>query len=150
MSIYKVDNWSGLQTESANVAQLWCTESVTAGDWIATHWNDTSNPGGTQGESYRIGDADEEDFDVVGVALATTAAAGMVPVQIKGIVAVANVADATDTLGTKLMISTTAGRAEAYSGTDPLVRVLGATTTTASSANVASVFLYTHPRFISI
>ena len=150
MSIYKIDNFAGLQTESAVSAQLWCTEAVTAGDWIAIHWNDTTSPGATQGESYRIGDGDEDDFDVVGVALATTTAAGFVPVQVKGIVTVANVADATDTLGTKLMISATAGRAEAYSGTDPLVRILGATTTTASSANVASCLLYPHPRFISL
>lgn len=150
MSIYKSDNYNGNQTESSVSAQLWCTEAVTAGNWIAIHWNDVTNPGATQGESYRIADGDEDDYDVVGVALQTTTAAGFAQVQVKGIVTTADVADAADTLGTKLMISATAGRAEAYSGTDPLVRVLGATTTTASASNVASVLLYPHPRFISI
>ena len=148
MAIYKQDGYNGSFTDSSVSEQLYCTEAVTAGQWIAIHWNDLTNPGAIQGESYRIADSDEETYDVVGVALQTTTAAGFVQVQVRGVCPTANIADAASTIGQKLAISSTAGRAEAYSGTNPALRVIGAVVT-APSSNVGSCRIYPHEKFIS-
>jgi hypothetical protein len=122
----KMDGWDGSDTEAAQQAQLWLTETVAAGDWIAVHEGDTTNPGGLEGDSFRLADSDEETYDVVGVAVNASTGAGLYPVYIRGKVS-ANVATGTAS-GVLLQIdATTPGQAELYAGTDPALRVLGTT-----------------------
>lgn len=148
----KTDGWAGSGTNVSSMAaqdvMLWCTAAVTEGDWIATHATDTTNPGAIDGESYRTADADNADakYGTVGVALQTTSAAGYAMVRIAGSITSANVADAVSD-GNDLSIGTTAGRAIAYTGTDPDLRVIGRATSDGSVSNVASVIIYRHPRF---
>lgn len=147
--IVKIDNFNGNYTQSSSIQQLWLTEAVTAGDAISIHWADTTNPGAVQGESYRIGDSDEETYDFVGIALATTSAAGYAAVQVRGVVTTANVdSGASVAIGDKLSLGSTAGRLIEYTGTNPALRVVGVCLTT-PSGNTASILLYGHPKFTS-
>lgn len=150
MHAYKADGFAldgstNSNLEAAQFVSLWCTAAITSGDWIAVYAGDTTNPQGRAGDSFRTADADNADalYDTVGVAVQTTTAAGYCLVQTRGYCATANVASAADGV---IAISSTAGRAENYAGTNPELRPLG-TTQAAASGNVASVYLNVHPRF---
>lgn len=131
-------------SDAAQVTTFWCTEAVTLGDFIAFYDSDTTNPAGVAGQSVRKAVSSNADavYGTFGVATQTTTGAGMLPVQVRGYCAVANVA--TGASG-ELAISSTAGRAEDYAGTNPELRVLGFTQA-AASGNLAAVYLYEHPR----
>lgn len=150
MHAYKADGFAlngstNSNLEAGQFVSLWCTEAITAGDWVAVYASDTTNPQGRAGDSFRKADNSNADalYDTVGVAVQTTTAAGQCSIQVRGYCAVANVASAADG---QLAISTTAGRAEDYAGTNPELRVIGSTQA-AASGNVASVYLNVHPRF---
>lgn len=142
---FALDGITNVATEASQIVSLWCTAAVTSGDWVAVHAADTTNPAGQAGDSFRTADVDNADavYDTVGVAVATTTAAGYCPVQVRGYIASANVVTAASGA---IAISATAGRAEDYAGTNPELRVLG-TTRAAAAADVAGVYLNVHPRF---
>lgn len=144
--ILKLDGFDGQDTESAVDASLYLTEAVTAGDWIAVYAGDTTNPAGTDGDSYRRADSDNADalYDTVGVAVATTSGAGMALVRVRGRIS----ANVTTGASGDLAIGSTAGRAVNYSGTNPLLRVIGRAYGTAAN-NTAVVSINPHPRFLS-
>jgi len=148
MSIFAPDGRDGTLNEGLEIMTLWVTStSGSAGDWITSYPTDTTNPAGLTGGSYRTADADNaEALDgTCAVALEAWTAAGWVRCAIRGIVDTCNVADAVATPGA-LSIGSTAGRAIAYTGTNPELRVIGRSLAAASSNN-ARTLIYKHPRF---
>ena len=142
-------SFNGSDTEAAAPVGLWMTEAATAGDWIAVHYGDTTNPqSGLEGDSYRIADADEEVYDVVGVLVANCSAASFAPVQMRGRINANVDSAAAVVVGDKLSIGAAAGRAIEYTGTNPALRVIGVCVST-PSGNLADVIVFPHPRYLS-
>jgi hypothetical protein len=144
----KADNFGGNGNYGNRTRRLWCTAGVTEGDWIAIDSNDATNPAALEGFSFVTADAGVEgDYDTVGVATETTTAAAWVTVQVAGMYTNANVADAV-TLGQNLVISATAGRAEAVSTETADTRIIGKALTAGDANNDANVWIYCHPIFL--
>lgn len=154
--ILKLDGFDGQDTESAVDCTLWITETATAGDWIAVHPGDTTNPGGSEGDSFRIADADEAPakYNTVGVLVesvtVTAPLTGVLgKVRVRGRITANVDSGASVAIGDYLAIGTTAGRAVEYTGTDPSLRVI-ATCESTPSNNQALVSLNVHPRFAAL
>lgn len=158
MHAIKSDGFAPAGTNVANnaqqIASLWCTEAVTEGQWIAEFSTDTTNPAGQTGDSYRIAVGTNADalYNTVGVAAATTTAAGYVPVYVRGRVSYAGVDDdAFVAIGDDLIISSAlAGQAIEWSDGNTNVRLLGrclSTPTTTGGFENCAVELYVHPKF---
>lgn len=135
-------------------AKVWCTEAVTAAQWIASYPTDTTSPsglaGGVQG-SFRIADGSNADalYNTVGVALETTTAAGEVQIAISGYVGTAGLKSGSTTVGADLVIHTDAGLAcdvgnAATNGA--AYRIIG-TCLTDSGSDYGSVIVNLHPMF---
>ena len=149
--ITKLDGFDGNVTDQYRPATLWLTEAVTAGDWIASDASDTSNPGAYVGGisgSFRLADSDEAEalYGTVGVAVATTTAAGYAQVYVRGRVT-ANVTDGVS-VGADVIIGATPGRAVVYADGNTNVRILGKVLV-APSSNLAMVEINPHPWFIA-
>lgn len=154
--ILKLDGFDGQDTESAVDVSLWITETATAGDWIATHPTDVTNPGGIEGDSFRIADVDEAPakYDTVGVLVETVtvtapAVGVMGKVRVRGRITANVDSGAAVAKGDFLAIGATAGRAVEYSGTDPSLRVIGTCQSTPAD-NTALVSINVHPRFAAL
>lgn len=145
----KQDNWAGNGDYGNMYATVWITDSsTTAGNWIAVQTNDATNPAGLEGFSFRAGDLSNADAidGTIGVATQTLTAAGYCQVQIGGYYASANT-DAVS-IGNALVISTTAGRADAVAAQGWPYRIIGRALANASS-NVTPVDIYPHPMFLN-
>ena len=129
-------------------AKLWCTEAVTAGQWIALYYSDTTNPAGLAGFSFRLADSDNADatYGTVGVALETTTAAGYVQVQIAGYNASAYTVAAV-AAGSFLVVDALAGSVDAFAAEGINFRIVGQCLVD-TSATRGEVVIYMHPMFV--
>ena len=142
---FKADGYGSVGDYGFESVTVWCTAAVTAGNWIAMQVSNTTNPAALEGFSFVTADLTDvgADYDTIGVAMATTTAAGFVQVQVAGRYASANVATAA-AIGTPLCISTVAGRAEEATTQAGSFRILGRVLAE-EAGDLATVWLYPHP-----
>lgn len=122
--------WSRVQTQ-----RLYCTEAVTALNFLTVDYTDT-----TYGEGNSFEQADAAQEQVVAVAAETTTAAGWALCYVKGDVDGCNV-DASTTAGAPLEGSSTAGRAAPGDTSSNATLPYGAIALEADVSNVAKVRL---------
>lgn len=157
MALIKGDGYvaaGGTGRTGPQTAKLYCTEAVTAGDWIASYATDTSSPsglaGGPQG-SFRKAISTNADavYNTVGVAVETTSAAGEVLVNISGYSSLMKIVSASVAAGDDLITSSTSAAATVVGTPTANVRVVGSCITD-NADNTGTGMVNLHPMFAGI
>lgn len=153
LTVSQIDNFDGNYNFEGEFGTFYATgtSSIAVGDWVAFASANTGNPGGIEGMSVDLADSDTLGGKANTFGVATTAitagTAGFVTVQIRGKSTTANVATGS-TNGLALVISGTGGRADVASGQSTNDYRVIATCLSDASANVATVDILPHPRFV--
>ena len=136
MAIHKIDGVDGDANFPKKFVTLYCTEAISAGEWVSIDTGDTTN--GLGGSVEKALATAHGCVGVVGVATETTTAAGNVKIQTAGKFENAFVTTSI-TANKALVVDTTAGRADEAAATD-VVSPCAITLETAAS-NLADVMI---------
>ena len=113
MAIHKIDGVDGVKLFPKKFVTLYTADtSITAGDFVMIDPLDTTNGlGGSVRQSQSGYNSNIQEGLCVGIAVATTTAAGDIKVQVAGKYENANVATSVES-GDRLVMSSTVGRAQ--------------------------------------